>query len=166
MALTPAEKQRRYRERKEKNAQARAHLTNSFLKRPFEDFINDVWFSEIMIDFDLLGIEKPPFEFPAKGNLDPFWKEEFGEGPNRGAVGAAERMVGVLASAASDLASRINQYKREEIDARITEIEASDLTDPVTKKQAFADVSKLTKYREELSKSIRWNFPQWRIQGE
>jgi hypothetical protein len=166
MALTPAEKQRRYRERKEKEAQSRAHITNSFLRRPFDEWLEDLWSSEIILDFDLLGIPNAPYEFPAKGDHDPFWQEEWNEGPNRGSIGAAERMVGVLADAATSLASRINQYKREEIDARIAEIEASDLRDPNAKKQALADVAKLAKYRDELSKSVRWNLPQWRIKGE
>jgi hypothetical protein len=166
MALTPAEKQRRYRERKEKQARSRAHLTDSFLKTPFDEWVNEVWFSDVMIDFDLLGIENPPYEFPAKGDFDPFWKAEWEEGPNRGAIGAAERMVGVLADAAMTLARNINKYKLEEISARMAEIEHSDLSDPKTKKQALAEIARLSKYRDELSKSVRWNFPQWEIKGE
>jgi hypothetical protein len=165
MALTPAEKQKRYRERKEKEAQVRAHETNSFLKQPFDEWLGNLWSDEITFDLDLVGVQSVG-DFPGNGDIDPFWKEEWGEGPNRGAIGAAERMVGVLGEAAYNLARRINQYKSEEIAARIAEIEAADLTDPAVKKQALADIAKLTKYRDELSKSVRWTLPQWKVKGE
>jgi predicted XRE-type DNA-binding protein len=74
--------------------------------------------------------------------------------------------VGCLIDAAGELARIISGYKRDEIDARIAEIEQSDLSDPAAKKQAFAEMAKLKEMRDQLGKQVRWTFPQWKVTGE
>lgn len=166
MALTSAEKQRRYRERKKKQARSRAHVIDGYLKTPFDDWIGSYWASDIVTDFDILGIPDRPSKFPVTGAVDPFWDPDLDVGPNRGAIGAAERMADVLLDAGKMLAYYINKYKLEEIATRMSEIEAQDLSVPETKKQALAEIAKLSKFKDELSKSVRWNVPQWEIKGE
>ena len=83
-----------------------------------------------------------------------------------GAIGRAELTVGMLLEAATVLAGMINDFKQQEISTRITELEAADLTDPAAKKQALADIVRLTKYRDQLEKQVRWSLPQWKVKGE
>ena len=78
----------------------------------------------------------------------------------------AEIMVGQLIDAAASLARIVNDYKRDEIDVRIAEIEQSDLSTPDAKKKAFADMARLKKMRDQLDKQVRWTFPQWKVTGE
>ena len=78
----------------------------------------------------------------------------------------AEITVGQLIDAAAAMARIINDYKRNEIDARISEIEQSDLSNPDVKKKAFVAMARLTKMRDQLDKQVRWNFPQWKVTGE
>ncbi|MCF6370967.1 hypothetical protein [Rhizobium halophilum] len=108
------------------------------------------------------GIAIP--DYAVAGDSDPEWKEE--DGPNRGSIGRAERIVGLLLDAAGALAGQINQYKTDEINARITELEQADLNDPDVRKQALADIVTLTKIRDQLQKQVRWTLPQWRVKSD
>lgn len=47
--------------------------------------------------------------------------------------------------------------------ARIAELEASDLSNPKTRSAAFAKVAELKRLLEELDKTIRWSVPQWKV---
>ena len=97
---------------------------------------------------------------------DPEHSEQLGDGPTRGSIGRAERMVGCFLDAASELASTINKYKKREIDRAIAEIETSDLSDPSTRKHALKEVVRLNKLRDRLSKQVRWTIPQWELKGD
>ena len=165
MALTPAERKRLQRERDKARAAQTAIDVDAALKKPFSEWLNDQRWANVLEGLYLAGldIEVP---FPGEGDIDSFWKSEWGEGPNRGSIGAAERMVGVFLDAAVQMASYINDYKTEEIGWRIDELEDADLSDPAAKKQALADIVKLTKYRDQLEKQVRWSLPQWKVKGE
>ncbi|WP_165351268.1 hypothetical protein, partial [Ciceribacter ferrooxidans] len=76
-------------------------------------------------------------------------------------MGRADVFVGLLLEAATVLARRVNEFKLKEIGERIQEIEASEWTDPAAKKQALSDMVRLTKMRDQLSKQVRINLPQW-----
>ena len=166
MALTPAEKQRRYRERLKKRERAAPEVTTDFLRRPFSEYVaaheheyQDVWYP-----LEWAGIRPdaiPFFESDDDPDHDPT-----SDGPNRGSIGRAERMVGMLLDAAASLAGMINRYKREQIAAAIAELEAGDLTDPAIKKQALADLVRLNKIRDRLDKQVRWPLPEWKVKGE
>jgi hypothetical protein len=161
VAISPAEKQKTYRERKRNQRKKAPDLLDGFLRQSFSGWIDDRW-SDVIADLDLIGV-KETIEFPAAGDIDPFWQEEWNEGPNRGSIGCAERMVGVFLDAAVQLARFINEYKAEQVNARIAEVEAADLAAPATRQKALADMVRLSKYRDELQKQIRWNLPQWKI---
>ena len=83
----------------------------------------------------------------------------------KGSLGVAELMVGCLIAAALDRARHVNDYKREEIKNRLAEIEASDLSDPDTKKAALREATRLNKMLDQLDKQVRWTFPQWKGTG-
>jgi hypothetical protein len=165
MAPTAAENQKAYRDRLKAKRHKSPDGMSEFLRVPFSEWFTDVDWSDVTFDFDLVGARADE-EFPGKGDVDPFWQEAWGEGPNRGSLGVAERMVGVFLDAAVLMAEKINKYKLEQIAERISEIEAADLSDPHIKKQALADVAKLTKLRDELSKQVRWTLPAWKARGE
>ncbi|MCW1919959.1 hypothetical protein NX862_14455 [Rhodobacter sp. KR11] len=180
MTLTPAEKQKRYRERvREVEKVASLAVTDTF-RRPFYDYFrhldddqsgNKRYLSDT--DFDLYlalaGVEAPTFdddrgpeEFVLNGATvgvhEPF--------PGAaGSLGRAEVMVGCLLDAAAELASLVGEYKTLEIKARLAEIEASDLSDTETKKAALKEATRLNKMLDQLNKQVRWTLPQWKVTG-
>lgn len=168
MALTPTEKQRRYREALKKKQEAAPDQSSGYLRRTFSDFLaredetdQQVYSSIIAADFDAIGMQLPSLS----EETDPEFERIYGE-EARGAIGKAEVMVSVFRGAARMLAELVNRYKLEEIDARLAEIEGADLSDPATKKQAFADIVRLTEIRKRLDKEVRHSFREIRVKGE
>lgn len=166
MALTPAEKQKRYRERQKQKAAQAADASYDLIARSFcEYFYTDPDVGSFDMAFDLAGIKPPEFEddtgpkplYPDQHPDDVF------EGYSDDSLGRAEVMVGLLLDAGVFLATAINRFKIEEIEARIAEIEQSDLSDEKTRKKALADIVRLNKIRDRLNKSVRWDVPQWRV---
>lgn len=165
MAKTALERKKEQLERDEAKAKQAAHKVDAFFTEPFDEWMGERWYNYVTHDLDLVGLD-PHIPFPGEGNIDPFWQEGWNEGPNRGAIGCAERALHALLAASSDLAHLIHEYKLGQFNARIAELEASDLTDPDARKQALADIVRLTKYRDQLSKQVRWTVPQWKVKGE
>jgi hypothetical protein len=164
MALSNSERQKRFRQRKREE---KFHLPDALtgrLKTPFEEWLTDQDWQDVIHDLDMIGVREI-IEFPARHGRDPFFNED-ADGVDRGAVGAAERIVTTFLDAAVTMASKINAYKLGQVNARIAEIETADLTDPDIKKQVLAEIAELTNYRDELSKSVRWTLPQWKVKGE
>ena len=161
MALTNAEKVRNYRQRqKEKLAELKkqAEPTDEFLKTPFSDFMKDRW-GNVTEFLDWLGVDDIP-DYEADGDTDPdVWDHEV----DRGSIGRAERMVGHFLDGAVTLARYVNDYKVEQLQARMKELEASDLTDLADKKKALAEMVRITKYLDQLKKKVRWEVPQWKV---
>lgn len=137
----------------------------------FEDHGEESTFTACM---DTAGIEPPVFTDDsgpksATGEIEKIFDEDPEPSVYHGrtnSLARAEIMVGQLIDAAAALARIVNDYKRHEIDARISEIEQSDLSGPDAKKKAFADMAELKKMRDQLDKQVRWTFPQWKVMGE
>jgi hypothetical protein len=168
MALTAAEKQKRYRERRaEKLAQA-GDPTDSLASIKFSDWMQDQW-SFLNDALDWAGFKNLP-DFEAQGDTDPDWQEQHAEGyetdPNRGSIGRFERMADQLSDAAGFLAAKINEYKREQVAARIAQIETMDMSDLEKRKEALAELAKLNKLSERLNKKARYEVPTYRLKGE
>lgn len=176
MAMTPAEKQKRYRERqREKDAQAsKATTTSEVFKRPFWE----VWQDELQPyanDFDYYldeaGVSAPGFDGdqgPEEFSAEAFPKATLHEifpDLSHGSLRRAEFMAGSLKEAAETLATAVNLYKRSEIQARMAEIEASDLTQAEAKKAALQEAARLNKMLDQLDKQVRLTFPQWKVTG-
>jgi hypothetical protein len=166
MAISAAERQRRYRERKaEKLAQA-GDPTDAIATVKFSDWMDDWSFIEAALDW--AGLKVPDFE--AQGDTDPDWQVQHDEGyekdPNRGSIGRFERMADQLFDAASELAHKINEYKKEQVARRIAQIETMDMSDLAKRKEALAELAKLNKLLERLSKSTRYDVPTYRLKGE
>ncbi|WP_306043411.1 hypothetical protein [Mameliella sp. MMSF_3552] len=83
----------------------------------------------------------------------------------RGSIGRAENMIDNLLFAAVELALVVNRFKKEELQARLREIENADLADPAARKAALADVAHISAVLAELDKNVRWTLPKWRVKG-
>lgn len=180
MALTNAEHQKRWREnqkikRKENLKQHEAFDLTKVIRTPFfEAFDRHGESSLFECCMDTAGIEPPTFDDDspprsATGEVEMIFhdnpEDNLYYGHNN-SLARAEIMIGQLIDASAALAQIVNDFKRSEIDARISELEQSDLSEPAAKKQAFADMAKLQKMRKQLDKQVRWTFPQWKMTGE
>lgn len=170
MTMTSAERQRAFRERQKAAAidEAKAQGLDAHLFRtPFSEWAqHDIRIADLFQYSSIAGFELPPFdderdlkEFvldrDAHGDLDLF--EE-----SKGALARAESTIGVLQDVALLLAEAVNLYKRQEIEARLAELESSDTTDRAT---AMSEAVKLNKILDQLDKQVRRSFPQWKVTG-
>ena len=168
MALTPTEKQRRYRQRlKDKAAAADRELGPAIFRKPFSEFLQQGNRAGFGSHFDMLGGEW--WDFTSDAGIIPNHADAIDDDEKAAAsnsLGKADLIISVMQDVLATLTQDINDYKRAEIDARLAEIEQEDLSDPAIKKKAFADVSRLKNMRDQLDKQIRWTFPQWKVTGE
>jgi hypothetical protein len=163
MVKTAAEYQRAYRERLKEKEKHQAATSDEAFQMPFNEFMEDHW-NDVTTYLEWMGVKDIP-DYAADGDADPDRNPET-DGPDRGSLGRAERMVGFYLDAASTLAGWINRYKLNEINARIADLEVADLSDPEAKKRALAAIVRLTNYRDQLAKQVRWTLPQWKVKGE
>lgn len=180
MALTNAEIQKAWRERqKAKKVEALKAADSAavaaIMRSPFfEYFDNHGEELTFRMCMDTAGIEPPDFNDDsapqsATGGIEEIFEENPENSVYHGqtnSLARAEIMVGQLIDAAASLARIVNDYKRDEIDVRIAEIEQADMSDAAAKKKAFADMARLKKMRDQLDKQVRWTFPQWKVMGE
>lgn len=175
MPLSNAEKVRRYRERQKKKKEAELTVPSApsrLFRTPFFEFfpVGAQVGSQYCQSLELAGVTPPLFEDdtgPETITLDDLGGDDtfFGEG--RGSsLGKAEVLIGCLLSSAAGLASWVNDFKRTEIQLRIAEIKASDLSDPDVRQAAFDQVARLTRMLEAFEKEIRWPLPAWRTPSE
>lgn len=168
MAKTPAEKQRTYRarqkEKKQQDVLVAPELAGVF-KTPFHEFwsansdLNMIFGYRLRVN----GIKPPDFnvgEVPSDEDDedDPYFGSE-------GSYRYAVEWFGHALSAMTVLAEGLNSYQTKEINARLAEIEASDLSAPEAKKAALQDAARLNKMLDQLDKQVRWTFPQWKVTG-
>ncbi|PZU87177.1 MAG: hypothetical protein DI528_08180 [Shinella sp.] len=155
----------RKRERLERRKQADA--VAPYLRTPFCDFFQQRTGHDLSFYADAMG--KEWWEFRDDRGIEPLTdgalvQEDLDRAAN--SLGRAELIAGCLLDAAGELTHLISVHKCDEITARIAEIEQSDLSDPEVKKQALADIARLTKMRDQLNKQVRWTFQQWKVTGE
>jgi hypothetical protein len=172
MALTDAERKRRSRANKKIAVLTHDEASSllGIVQTPFfaSPEMEANW-SDIASELDAIGMDVRGFydDSPNRSyDGEAFEVDDLIEKPAQNSLGRAEVIVGGLISAGQQLAAVINAYKRREIDARIAEVEQSDLSDPDVKKQAFADMARLKKMRDQLDKQVRWTFQQWKVTGE
>lgn len=177
MALSNAEKVRRYRERQKAKKQGdlkKPTEQNDLFMMPFCEFFpeDEQLGSQYVQSLELAGIEPVLFaddSGPEAATLDDL-RDDFEDGgmsnpfgDSKGtSLGKAEVLVASLLDAAADLATWINDYKKAEIKARIAEIEAAELPDAEARRDAFAKVGALTRMLEELDVTLRWPVPVWK----
>lgn len=173
MALSPAEKQKAYRERQKKEQWFSEDGSYAHLKTPFfEHLADDANWSSVTLAFEMLGIEPPSFDddrgpeqfaFDHCFGSDEEKAESFAAYPR--SIGRADAMVGILLDAAMELSSIINRYKRDELNARLNEIRERDLSDPIERDRALKDAAEIEKMLGILNKRVRRPMPQWEVKA-
>jgi hypothetical protein len=173
MALSPAEKQKAYRERQKKEQQSIEDSSYRYLKTPFYECAEeDPNWSSVTLAFEMLGMEPPEFAddrgpeafaFDHCFSTDAQKQEVFAAHP--GSIGRADAMVGILLDAASELADIVQKFKLRELDARLREIEKMDLSDADARKRALDEVAHIEKIKDALGKKTRRPLPQWEAKG-
>lgn len=178
MAKSTAERVSDFRERRrqEKEAiQRKAEIRiRKMMETPFSQWLeNDGNYSSVEMAFDMMGIEPPSFHDESNpeslsGEIESSFinqgrQEESPYYIKKGALGRAELMMDCLINAAIELSSIINTYKRQELSERRQKIETSDLSDPVTRHKALADIVQVQKMLDQLDKPVRRSFAQWNV---
>ncbi|MGX8007815.1 hypothetical protein ACVDG8_001795 [Mesorhizobium sp. ORM8.1] len=170
MVLTPAEKQKRYRERQKAAEIAAAKATPTkpgYLKRPFSDFVADRDFSfDASLDAYGVHISGPNF---LRTEIQKFKSEYDRDEP----VTALERAIGILGAcldAAGELSVLVNQYKLAEIARAIDdalEVSANlPRGDVDGLKASFAEIDRLKAIQSQLRAPTRFMFPSIQVKAE
>lgn len=175
MALSNAEKVRRYREKqKAQKQQALKQPTprGEIFQTPFFEFfpMHEQIASAYCQSLELAGIQPLGFENddgPEIATLDDFSPNPEGLdqvfGDRMGSsLGKAEVIIGCLLDAATDLASHVQDYKKQEIAARIAEYETATFSTAEEKREAFNKVAELKDLLTKLDRTIRWPVPLWK----
>lgn len=175
MSLSPAEKQRLYRERQKQkrvdSLQKAATGVSSISKHSFAEWFENHDHSDFEIPLETNGISAPTFDDDRglEAYVDPavfrgIETDIFDQASN--SLGRAELIVGGLISAAFELARKINAYKKDQINLRLEALKASDMNDPATREAKLAEILRLNRTLDDLNKTVRWTFPQWKEQSD
>lgn len=171
MALSNAEKVAAYKKRKREAEKLASVPKLTDYKTPFFEYLNDDpnLSDDFHLPLELAGFDWPDFSDdrgPSEAAIEHAWNGIDDPFPDKfGSIGRADAMIELLMDAARGLARIVNNYKRQELAARLVEIENSDLSDPAKRKAALADVVRLTKSLDQLSKQVRWTLPEWKVTG-
>jgi hypothetical protein len=151
MALSNAEHQRRFRERKKKAREAAPDLSGVALSRPFSDFIGPDRILELDENLDSLGVRITDSNF-LRTEVQRF-ESEFARDEPLTALERAEALVGAFINAANELATLVSLYKREEIDRQLPSARG-------------AQRLKLQQLRKALEKRTSHFFPVIKVKGD
>lgn len=170
MAKSNAERLREFKARKKEQEKIASLTLDDVFKRPFfetlpEEFADDSTFAD---SFEFIGVPAPAFTDDLGIEHHTFYSEDSAQQLfqlDRRSLGRAEMIVTALIEAAQDLAWHVANYKRQEIKARLAEIEGSDLSAPEAKKAALQNAARLNKMLDQLDKQVRHTFPQWKVTG-
>lgn len=172
MATSAAERKRRQRQREKEEAERErlrgGDAASELFRTPFSQWAQDSLVVNSLDEYSqLAGFVLPPFDDERDPEEHVIDRELYGEGDlfggAKGALGRAEATVGILQDVAMLLAEGINNYKREEIKARLAELASSD---DVDKAAAMEEAVRLNKFLEQLDKQVRRGFPQWKVADE
>jgi hypothetical protein len=172
MAKTVRSRVKEFRDRKKQELSTLPDSTYPFLQTPFFEWKEgQTEWDSAEYHFHAAGYEAPimnndsgprsvdgEVELTADGDCHPYAGFE-------GSIGRAEALVDHLIAAATNVAIAINTYKKEEITARIAEIENTDLSNPEVKRKAFADIVRLHKMLERLDRMNRISIYEYKIKG-
>lgn len=174
MAKTATERSRELRARRKEAEKVAPDLSHDFIKTPFfEALERDGNWMNVLLSFDLMGMEWPSFDDDSGPKSRYGMVEDDGEAMGfdahagaRNSLGRAENMVSLLLDAATELAAIINRHKLEEIDARIAEIEVADLSETAAKAKALEDIVTLKAIKARLDgKTFRRSFAEFSVKG-
>lgn len=165
MAKTSTQRMRELRARKQelKKKAEKAFATTTY-EKPLSTFFVETGRTGFGEHYLKLGEDW--WDFTNDVGIKPFDGDELNDDEKESAsnsLGKAEFILNVLQDLVMTLASDINEYKRSEISDRISEIEKSDFSDPNIRKEALANMIRLQKMLDHLSKQSRWTLPQYEV---
>ena len=158
MAISNAEKQKRYRERQKAKTGAIPTSTSPAKIVSFAEYIYSDQYREEALEtaFDLLDLNRTR-------PMDDWIKSDDAVSKIIDLVGNDH---GGAIMAIATLAGLVNDYKVAQIDARIAEIEKSDLTSPALKEAADKYVAQLQEARKQFHRKNRYQFSPMEVEGE
>lgn len=167
MAMTPAEKQNRYRQRLKEKQKKAPDLSASFPASRYADYLRRDGDAQQALSFinetlDSVGLH---FSVSLEEDVDPNWREEWGT-QHRGALGRAERLVDSLIDSAKALAEVINNFKVRETATALAKLESRSASSPVAARKMRADAVRLNSIRNRLGKQQRHSFFPTTVKGE
>lgn len=153
--------------KREKNrlAALERELNTSVFRKSFSGFAEKEYRTGFGSHYLILG--KKWWDFSQDNGIEPLDPEELDEDDKAAAfnsLGKAELVLSVLEDVVETLARDIADYKRSEVEARVNEIQKSDLTGP-NAKAALDELERLKKMRHNLNKRVRRTLPQTRAAG-
>ncbi|EDQ31782.2 hypothetical protein HPDFL43_21764 [Hoeflea phototrophica DFL-43] len=151
----------RKREKDRVSAQERK-LNTSVFRRTFSDFFEQDNRTGFAVHYLILG--RKWWDFSQDDGIEPLDPSEIDEDDKAAAfnsLGKAELVLSVLEDVVETLARDISDFKRNEIEARINEVQKSGLTGP-NSKAALDELESLKRMRHKLSKRVRRTLPQTR----
>ncbi|MBX4954740.1 DUF3085 domain-containing protein [Rhizobium lentis] len=151
----------RKRDRDRQSAQER-ELNTSVFRKAFSDFSKEGKRTGFGSHFLILGSKW--WDFGQDDGIEPFDPSELDEDDKAAAfnsLGKAELVLSVLEDVVEALARDISDFKRSEVEARISEVKQSGLTGP-NSKAALDELERLKKMRHNLNKRVRRIRPQTR----
>lgn len=174
MALSNAEKQRRFRERKQAAKSAglkrpEGAETAALFQAPFfESFQSDGNTSDFEQCFDLIGLDAPEFNDDSgpqsrEGILDHPDNDESVYGNASDSLGRAEIMVGGLLESAVTLAGIIRQHKLGELQLREKEVAEAMVARPEDAPILADELLRIRAAQSALDKEVRWPIPAWKV---
>ena len=170
MAMTNAERQRRYREQREAARRTEREETAPFIRRSFSTFFekgdseNMGGWEDAEETLAYAGVTLPALATDEWPEFEEYGLQSSGV-ENRGSISKAEFLAGALHDALSVLTAKLNRFKREEIEARIAELENADLSAPHMKRRALEEIVELKRIKARLAKSVRLTFPAYEIKS-
>ncbi|MDF1598245.1 hypothetical protein PZ895_00445 [Mesorhizobium sp. YIM 152430] len=165
MAISNAEKVRRYRERQKDKLKAANDVTDEIATRKFFEYLPvDGQWQDVRYYLEWAGFNPdhlPEFTDDTDAGYDPA-----DDMPYRGSIGRAERMIGMLLDASRELAGIVNRYKREELDRHIDKLEVALGNAPEADRKKIArEIVTMTRHRDQLDKRVRFEMPTYEVKG-
>lgn len=161
MALTPAEKQRRYRERQK---QKTAGLAPEAPKPPKLN-LPETGLSNFITSQDE---EEAPFAvgyiWEELRNLDLDYLLE-GTDPDS-EIARTEKAIEHITLALRTLTGVLNEFRKHQIDEEIARTKKEDLSDPAKQDEALARIVRLTEVRKQLDKKFRLDLNEFEVPVE
>lgn len=158
MAISNAEKQKRYRERQKAKVRANQTPASPAKITGFAEYIYSDQYREEAFEtaLDLLDLSRtrPVDEWIKSDDAVSKIIELVGNG-HGGAIMAIATLAGL-----------VSDYKVAQIDARIAEIEKSDLTSPALKEAADRYLEQLQEARKQFHRKNRYQFSPMEVEGE
>jgi hypothetical protein len=158
MAISNAEKQKRYRERQRAKAGAAPASASPATITSFAEYVYSDQYREEAFEtaFDLLDLSRTR-------PVDDWIKSDEAISKIIDLVGNDH---GGAIMAIATLAGLVSDYKVAQIDARIAEIEKSDVTSPALKEAADKYLAQLQEVRKQFHRKNRYQFSPMEVEGE